>query len=101
VDACAVRVCVGVCLFIYFIFHYYYFFLFFLGIYFIFSVGGLLPLVPGGPLPYAYGGSVQELPLQSFGWMCGCPCGGLPGFCAPWGLLVAWVLWPSLPASDC
>ena len=26
--------------------------------------------------------------------------GGLPGFCAPWGLLVAWVFGSSLPASD-
>jgi len=32
--------------------------------------------------------------------MRGCPCGGLPGFCAPLGLLVAWVFWPSLTASD-
>jgi len=38
----------------------------------------------------------------SGGWMRGCPCGALPGFYdAPWGLLVAWVLEPSLPASDC
>ena len=37
----------------------------------------------GGPLPYAYGGSVQGLPLQSSGMMRGCPCRGLPGFCAP------------------
>ena len=65
------------------------------------EVGGLLPLVPGGPLPYAYEGSVRGLPLQSSGWMRGCPCGGLPGYCAPLGLLVAGVLWPSLPASDC
>ena len=65
------------------------------------GVSGLLPLVPGGPLPHAYGGSLRGLPLLSSGWMRGCPCGGLPGFCAPWGLLVALVLWPSLPASDC
>jgi len=65
------------------------------------GVGGLLPLVPRGSLPYDYGGSVQGLPLQSSGWMPGCPCSGLTGFCAPWGLLVAWVWWPSLPASDC
>ena len=64
-------------------------------------LGGLLPLVPGEPLPYAYGGSVRGLPLQSSGWMRGCPYGGLPGFCTLWGLLVAWVLWHSVPASDC
>ena len=65
------------------------------------GVGGSLPLVPGGPLPRACGGSFRGLPLRSSGWMRGCPCGGLPGFCAPWGLLVAWVFWPSQPASDC
>ena len=53
------------------------------------GVGGLLPLVP-----YAYGGSFRGLPLQSSGWMRGCPCGGLPGSCAPLGLRVAWVFWP-------
>ena len=59
-----------------------------------------LPLVSGGPLPYGHGGSVHSLPLLSSGWMRGCPCGGLPELYALWGLLAAWVLGPSLLASD-
>ena len=52
------------------------------------------PLIHRRPLSCVRGGFVRGLPLRSSGWMRGCPCGGLPGFCAPWGLLVAWVLWP-------
>jgi len=64
------------------------------------GLAGSVGCCPGsrGASPYAYGGSVRRLPLQFSGWMRGCPCGGLPGFCTPWGLLVAW---PSLLASDC
>ena len=39
----------------------------------------LSALVPGGPLPYGRGGSVQGL---SSGWMRSCLFGGLPEFCA-------------------
>ena len=55
------------------------------------GVGGLLPLVPGGPLPYAYGDSVRGLPLLSSGWMRGSMLRGggwWPGSCGPLCLLL-------------
>ena len=42
--------------------------------------------VPRRPLP-GCGGSVRGLLLLSSGWMRGCPCRVLSGFCTPWGLL--------------
>jgi len=61
---------------------------------------GLSTLVHGRPLAYGHGGSVRGLPMLSSGWICGCPCSGLLGFCALWGLLVTSVLGSSLPASE-
>jgi len=59
--------------------------------------GGLVGTV--GCRPWFLGGlcpmAVVALSLRG-----GCPCSGLPWFYAPWGLLMAWVLGSSLPASD-
>ena len=62
------------------------------------EVSGLLPLASGLYLMVV--GFCLGASLLSSGWMCGCPFCGLPRFCAPWGLLLAWVLGFSLPASD-